>query len=447
MNVTILFSLLSRRKLRQRTTRAAALNPKALREAMNQIECTLKQIFPENSTAIVQDVYVSYRVREGEYILLVELTQAKERDGLYVVKIANDEQRLQRKLDGWTTCRPDGLRHDLVLTMLEPRGDEDGKLIALIYADADQIIGVDETLSLEQAMLDCVRFGVPTPESIADCLFMLYERLGLLLYRNSYTDDLSAPANPSEPAVPFSAERLDEKLTENLERYQAEAGPAFDVRANANTAADTAGLPEALLPPHLFAAEVLARPDELIPRLRRGHGHGDLHGRNVLVGRIGDRVLWPAVFDYGDMGTDNLLGWDFVKLETEFKIRAYPELFPTRVLPYATEIIRLERDLDIETEACRDANRWPDSPQADTPLARFRWLVLMIRRHAANHLGLYCGRSREWLAEYYFLLAIYGLNGIRFDNLTDVQRLAGYLSAGVAAARYVHDRTSAGVCP
>jgi hypothetical protein len=441
MTAKILFSLLSRRKLRQRTTRAAARSPKALADAMKSIESTLKKVFSENSTAVVQDVYVSYRVREGEYILLVELTHTKEREGLYVVKISSDERRLRREFNGWSDCRPDGLRHDLVLTTLEAYRDENGKLIALIYADADQIIGVDQTLSLEQAMLDCVRFGVPTPQSIADCLFLLYERLGLLLYRNSYTDD------PKAPSVRITAKRLDEKLMENLNLLGAETGPAFDLRANANTAADTAGLSDLLVPPHLFARQVLAKPSRLVPRLRRGYAHGDLHGRNVLVGRIGDRVLWPAVFDYGDMGKDNLIGWDFVKLETEFKVRVYPEIFLTRVLPYAADILRLERDMDIETEACRGVNRWPESPKEDTPIARFRWLVLMIRRHAANHLELYCGRSREWLAEYYFLLALYGLNGIRFKNLTEMQRLAGYLSAGVASARYIYNLTPTGANP
>ncbi len=150
-------------------------------------------------------------------------------------------------------------------------------------------------------------------------------------------------------------------------------------------------------------------------------------------------MVWPAVFDYGDMGTDNLIGWDFVKLEAEFKLRAYPDLFPDRVIPFAEQVLRTERDLHEETEQRRNERRWPTAPTDDTRLARLRWLVLTIRRHAAQHLGLYCNRSGEWLAEYYFLLAIYGLNAIRFENLTEVQRLAGYLSAGAAAARYVND--------
>ncbi len=236
MNPTVVFSLLARRKLRQQGTRAAATNPNALTATMSKIEAMLRQVFPTGSISIVQDVYVSYRTRAGEHILLVEVTQAADRDGLYVVKFSDDPSRLSRELEGWTKCRPDGLRHDLVLTTLEGHRDASGQLIALVYSDADQIIAVDQTVSLEQAMLDCVRFGVPTPESVAECLFLLYERLGLLLYRNSYTDD------PLNPTLPISPERLDHRLQENIDDWNAGSVMAFDVRATANTAADNAGL-------------------------------------------------------------------------------------------------------------------------------------------------------------------------------------------------------------
>ena len=69
----------------------------------------------------------------------------------------------------------------------------------------------------------------------------------------------------------------------------------------------------------------------------RGCAHGDLHGRNILVGIVRDQAMWPTVFDYEDMGPCNLIGWDFVKLETELKIRAYLDVFgggrPRRIHP------------------------------------------------------------------------------------------------------------------
>src|SRR5207244_4186546 len=70
----------------------------------------------------------------------------------------------------------------------------------------------------------------------------------------------------------------------------------------------------------------LSRAD-LIPALQRGPAHGDFHGRNIFVGVMQDQVHWPAVFDYGDMGRNNYVGMDFVKLETELKVRAYPRVF------------------------------------------------------------------------------------------------------------------------
>jgi hypothetical protein len=277
---------------------------------------------------------------------------------------------------------------------------------------------------------------VPTPESVAEVLFALYERLGLLLYRNSYTD------TPKEPSHPLSAERLDKRLTQNLAGWAAKSGPAFDIKAVANSAAYDGGLTEQFLDPYRFAKHVAGNlTAEFVPRLRRGYAHGDLHARNVLVGRVGDRVLWPAVFDYADMGTDNLIGWDFVKMETEFKLRAYADLFPGKQQPFVGEVIRFERALHEQTEECRDASQWPAAPAGNTPLERLRWLVLMIRMHAGRHLGVYCNRAREWLSEYYFLLAVYGLNGVRFENLTDIQRLGAFLSAGCAASRYQWDLT------
>ena len=63
-------------------------------------------------------------------------------------------------------------------------------ITALVYADAEQLIGVDQTLPLERAMIDSILFGASMIDSVADLLFQLYERLGLLLYRHSHDDDL-----------------------------------------------------------------------------------------------------------------------------------------------------------------------------------------------------------------------------------------------------------------
>ena len=93
----------------------------------------------------------------------------------------------------------------------------------------------------------------------------------------------------------------------------------------------------------------------------RGPAHGDLHGRNVLVGEVRDRVLWPAVFDYEHMSDCNLVGWDFVKLETELKVRAYEAMFPRKDADFVREVHAFELMLAAHTEQHHQssATGWP----------------------------------------------------------------------------------------
>jgi hypothetical protein len=48
--------------------------------------------------------------------------------------------------------------------------------------------------------------------------------------------------------------------------------------------------------------------------------------------------------------------------------------------------------------------------------------------------------SREWLEEYYFALTAYGVHAGRFPSLGRLNLLAGYVSAGVACARFLWAR-------
>ena len=94
----------------------------------------------------------------------------------------------------------------------------------------------------------------------------------------------------------------------------------------------------------------------------RGCAHGDLHGRNILVGIVRDQAMWPTVFDYEDMGPCNLIGWDFVKLETELKIRAYVDLFGgTAAAKFIQQVQRFEIELNLLTEECHRNRSWPET--------------------------------------------------------------------------------------
>ncbi len=124
-------------------------------------------------------------------------------------------------------------------------------------------------------------------------------------------------------------------------------------------------------------------PSGYIPRMLRGRSHGDLHGRNVLVGRVGNRILWPAVYDFGDMSRVNWIGWDFVKMETELKIRLYPEVFPFVTAPY---VLPFEVRLFEAAELGRNTGSWQNLPPKPTPEDRLFWLLLQLRERAAVHL-------------------------------------------------------------
>lgn len=462
MCTTVLLSLAARQKLEQRL----AATPGEVGRHVTDIAGRLRRIFPEARAVVVQELYSGYRVHEGEFVLLVELSESAQHDGRYVVKLGPAET-LRAELVAWRECRPAGLRHDLVLMPIEPRPDDE-RLEGLVYADAQQFIGVDQTLPLESAMLDAARVGFPTPASVGDLLFQLYERLGVVLYRYSAGD----PPPPPEPGRSLADLNLDRHLGRNLDQWNPrpapDAGPApvsrdqfrarlaFETRAYASMYADDS---ERFRDPVDFFRAVenhIGRggaPADFVPILLRGRGHGDLHGRNILVGRVGDRVFWPAVYDHEHMGKRNVVGWDFVKLETEFKVRAYPSLFAGLPRTSVPALVRFEQALFVKTEQCRDTGAWPERPEpvdpagwapvsaeADGHAARLAWLILKVREAAGRHLGQLRGRTREWLAEYYFLLSLYGLNAIRFANLEATELRAAYLSAGAACARYAYDR-------
>jgi hypothetical protein len=455
----ILWTVRAQRHLQQALAELTCLQGSPAFEAkMHDLERILAQTFPQ-TTVVVHDQYVSYRRSDEKLVLLVEVHDpAYQRTA--VVKIAPPE-RLRREIAGWQSCCPIGLGHDLVFMTLEEHRDQaqpGSPLVSLVYSDAQQLLGVDRTITLEAALLDAVRYGNPTLSSVDFVLTQLFERLGLLLYARSFVDD------PAREDYVFDLPGLHGKL-----KLWEEDDPPRNTRQDVNTAALTQTgafrdpveflrYVEAFVPWELAPAVAPGEPRpskvqrptpspgpadrtpaDLLPRLLRGCAHGDLHGRNVLVGIIRNRALWPAVFDYEDMSPRNLPGWDFVKLETELKARAYPGLFAgLSIQGYIEAVQHFEMELNEQTEACHRSWKWSalrdDEP---TPADRLRAVLLAIRHQAARHLGEDRGRAGEWLHEYYFLLACYGVSVSSFQNLLPLERAGAYLSAGVATARYL----------
>jgi len=395
---------------------------------MQQLSQVLANTFPDAADVVVQDQFLGFRRKEHHHILLVELL-GPERPGPYVVKIG-PVAALQSELDGWNRCRPFGLRNDLVFLPLregwrgpEPKDTDEPWLMSLIYGDAQQFIGVETTSTLEAAVVQAVLHGSPSVQSIGFVLMELFERIGHLLYSQSFVED------PASPSYAFEMHALERSM--NLWETEHEARA---VRRNVNSLASS-GIGK-FLDPIDYLRHGQARVADVVPRMLRGCAHGDLHGRNVLVGIVAGRALWPTVFDYEDMSPCNLLGWDFVKLETELKIRAQAECFAGgSVSSYVRAVQEFEIGLNAATEKCHQDRAWPSPAESNQPAERLQAILLEIRRLASLHLGANRGRPNEWLEEYYFLLGCYGVTTIRFSNLQPRERLAALLSAGVAASR------------
>jgi hypothetical protein len=329
--------------------------------------------------------------------------------------------------------------------------------MSLVYGDAQQFLGVEVTVTFEAAALEAIRSGFPRIASVGFVVVELFERIGHLLYSQAYVDD------PAQPGFEFDLPKLDRSMG----LWETDP-PCLEARRVVNTLA-VSGIGQFLDPVdylryvqqfvpwtidgkggsnHPERTKVpdvpgLPRPKvvDLIPRMLRGCSHGDLHGRNILVGIVRERAMWPTVFDYEDMGAYNLVGWDFIKLETELKIRAYLEVFGGGIpSKFVRSVQQFEVGLNVETEKHHLDRSWPEVGDPSTPEDRLRAVLLMIRRMAAQHLGSNHGRPNAWLEEYYFLLACYGVFTSRFENLQRRERISALVSAGVATARLTWPR-------
>ena len=425
---------------------------------MDHLNELLALTFP-GASVVVKDQVLGCRRKKDLFILVVEaFDNDVDQVGPFVVKIGTKD-RLEKEIRGWNRCRPSGLKHDLVFLSLRigsARTFDDRTWMSLVYGDAQQFLGVTATVTFEEAALACVRSGIPKTLSISVVINELFERIGHLLYSQGFVD------NPAHPKFAFDLPKLDQ----GLKRW--ETDPSCQAARRDVNALAASGVEQFLDPvdylrylqayvpwqsteqeeadakqtpaPTTETADPLVMPrpkvTDVIPRMLRGCAHGDLHGRNILVGIVRDQAMWPTVFDYEDMSPRNLIGWDFVKLETELKIRAYVDLFGgTAAGKYIQQVQRFEIDLSLLTEECHRNRSWPEVGAPSTAEERLRGILLLIRRMAAQHLGANHGRPNDWLEEYYFLMACYGVFTGRFENLQPRERIGTLLSAGVATGR------------
>ena len=437
-----------------------------------------------------------YRRRPNLFLLLIEVVGGSKH-GRHVVKVGEAE-RLDDELSRWKAWRGAPLRHDVILLTLEDgaslssssRNKDRCKQLSrsLVYADANQHIGAERIVTLEDALAGAILHETPSLVSVVSVLDDVYERLGRVMY------DVGVERGPMQNGYVLEIKHL-EICLELLE-----TGVCRAARELVNEMPSTSRGPGKFFDPAGYLQRIvlptvayrrkdgqIKRPQkvrrsaqapsasDVVPGMLVGQAHGDLHGRNVHVGIVGDDARWPAIFDYEDMSTANYIGWDFVKMETELKIRLYPLIFhrpamaspgiPERRESFAATVRSFEEQLNLMTERGRNlgwprfddvVSNWMRRKQgaealddielaADRMAARLAIVLLAIRRQAHNQLGRRHDRVNRWLEEYYFLLLCYGVSNMRFSNLEMSERIGSLVSAGTAAARLSWFYRSSGI--
>jgi hypothetical protein len=379
---------------------------------------------------VVLNYYVGFKQRPAEHILRVDVHRTHTAN-TYVVKLAGSD-RLARERDSWTQCGLSDTNPVFMPLVAVVDPQDAARVCALAYQDAEAHIGSETTVWFETAVQHSVRFNRPTLASICNVVRDVYAQTGRL-YESAR---LEAARNVGIETMPIRDQHGGRyRLGRTLELWN--GAPALTIRRRVN-AAFPVGFTRFFDPvDHFVFLDREGQQASMLPAQLRGLAHGDLHGRNLLVGiDERDAANFPSLFDYEHIHRDNLIGWDFAEMETELKIRCYEHVFPDRnEAGRARRIQEFEWRLAEATLEAHDTNHWSDQVSAGgTAEERLFSILLGIRREAHATLGRPRAGSIEWLHEYLFLLGAYGLTTVRYENQAPLERTAAYISAGVAAA-------------
>ncbi len=418
----------------------------------------------------VCDVFEGYRVDEAQRLVLGVQVSCQGRFGSHVVKLGN-AQKVKRDYEGWERCM---LRHGVasrIMMAVTGRALPSDRYAA-VYQNAYQLFGTDSDLESPKTFELAVEWAIN--DNNPDCLSV--ERTALEVFnelnRCLYHDARESP----QQAARFYRDELGKAASLSAWARWQESPKYRQLRRDAlwlitaRDKADAEQLPK-YLDPFDFVAWALETSQ--LPSTLIGRSHGDLHGRNVLVGVSRGEVFQPAIFDYGDMTNANVVVWDFVKLECELKCRILPKLFhspgareslaqaapqvrppiagtlrlPVTELDAARRADRLEFAFQFETAlstltreivSCDLASRARDAehrhPTGNPILDRALCLFLRMRQEAAYWLGFKMSRAAQWRDEYNFALTVYGLLTAKWPVEAPHLEWA-LMSAGVAASQ------------
>lgn len=441
------------------------------RERMPELGRELRAVFPEALGITIYDCFSGYTQDQQRKVALGVEVRSRGAYHTHVVKLGARDA-VAADYEGWHRCI---LRHNVASRIFVSLDKHDlpGDRMAIIYEDAFRLFGTAENTQgpqpLETVAFWSIRDDKPDPLSVERVIRQIYTDLFRWFYRS--------PRCSERQAVAFYRRRLRRALPKwEHERWRHELRRDL-IWQFCGHDAPGAFRGVRYLDPYDYVTWALR--GGAIPQTLVGRAHGDLHGRNILVGVQRGEAEYPAVFDYGEMNESNVLAWDFVKLECELKVRLLlplyddaearaalfgmqsPEGGPWPSIPDRTDepsatvsarslrahqmafAFRFESILGALTGRI---HRLADPELAEPPggrkitghraLDRALGILLRVRQEAALFLGEgqpQRGSRTLWQDEYFFALAVYGLASAKF-NYKVCEAAFALVSAGVAVA-------------
>ncbi len=435
----------------------------------------------------VYDCFAGYGGDQEQKVVLGVEVRAGDAFDSHIVKLGAAAD-VRCDAEGWRNCaaaRYIGSRIFVRVRKINLPPQGDSPRAAVIYENAYILFGLDQKTQSPEFLEDVATWAVlddkPDPASVERVICQIYGDLHRWFYR-------TARPNPAV-AADFYRRRLEKAIPKWSSRDAADPMQRSEVEGRTVLRRDAVWLlcgrdlpdstqPAVYLDPYDYVHWALwdAQPQHVPPTLI-GCSHGDLHGRNVLVGVRRGEAEFPVVYDYGDMSPTNVLVWDFVKLEVELKTRLLPKLYqdkearrllldrrgdqpPRDNVPQEKlddeERFRAERARrmafmfefeSLLTEGTNLILGRQDAEARRPPGERLTYsesekvnravrILLRIRQEAALWLGYeQPGRHSQWREEYDFALAVYGLATAKWNNYEAQQSECALISAGTAAAR------------
>jgi tetratricopeptide (TPR) repeat protein len=445
---------------------------KVRRDLVARFSRELRLVFADARAIAVAECLDGYSRNHDERVVLGVDVRTAASHHTHVVKLGT-VRAVGRDFDGFLRCLQRRSVASRVFVRLRRRPLPQGR-VAVIYEDAARFFGpAEEGLgprTLEYAVSRAVLDGAPDPVSVERVIRQIYTDLHRWFYRGARANRQRAlrfyRARLRRAAERWTAEPWRRDMRRDLLWLLCSQDPADGSRS----------------PVYLDPCDYVgwALREGRLPPTFTGRAHGDLHGRNILVGIQRGEAEYPAVFDYGEMSARNVLAWDFVKLETELKVRLLEPLYEDpacratlhQLGPHyglRPEFCQPDRRPSAETDAgaaraCRLAFAFvfetvlaeltrrigrlanadsPEPPGGRTITGNIRMdralaVLLRVRQEAALFLGELQpqrGDRHAWRDEYGFALAAYGVSTAKYAPYREIEAGFALVSAGVAAAQ------------